>query len=412
MGKHKQKKNCRGTEKSFLVNEKDFATVEGHMAVRLSNVIVFFGGTLIENKYPAKAPMDEIYVYNIHMEQWTKHVLSKADQAVPGGTQAACTVAIETDIFMHGGVSWRKKNRNRDIYCTTDALWKLSKRKHNDFIWQKIHFREGKKAVPSPRAYHSGWEHEKKMWIFGGKSVSPKRYLSTFGEFQQIKEKNGLYGNFYHCNQLHYFDPQCEQWTNIECTGTVPSPRGDFGCTKIHDSVYIHGGFDLFSLSDFYELNMSTMTWVQFADAPVSRFRHSLTSVTDNRIVLHGGASFQGYDEIHHRDTWILDLHTHKWKEDTKEEHIVREHHTATMADNDHIVIIGGTKEDSSTVSHRHLRHHPKALEQLALCCVCKHQDKLTPKEFQMPRSTYDSFQDMIIYNLLSAEQESPLYLE
>ena len=71
------------------------------------------------------------------------------------------------------------------------------------------------------------------------------------------------YDDEYSCNQLNYFNPQCKQWTNVECTGAVPSPRHCFGCAKINNSVYIHGGVnvDLVFLDDIYELNMSTMTW-------------------------------------------------------------------------------------------------------------------------------------------------------
>ena len=88
----KGKRNLRGTENTFSINEKDLATVKKHMAVRLGNAIVFFGGELKESLYAASAPMGVIYAYNILWEQWTKHVLSWSDHYVPLGTEAACTV--------------------------------------------------------------------------------------------------------------------------------------------------------------------------------------------------------------------------------------------------------------------------------------------------------------------------------
>ena len=393
MGKHKQ--NRRETTETFLVNENDLAIRKKHMAVRLDNSVVFFGGDLEHGQFIASAPMCEIYVYNIHIEQWTIYRLKMSDHAVPEGTESACAVVIGTDIFVHGGKSWRSKDHNKEaICCSTDALWKLSKRKHNDFIWQKITFKD-KESIPSPRALHSGWEHNQKMWTFGGQSVSPEGYLSTYGDFQKAVRKLYVYGDEYFCNQLNYFSPQCKQWTNIECVGAVPSPRFDFGCTKINDSVYVHGGINehYFDSNDFHQLNMSTMTWVKLADAPMHRYGHSLTAANGSQILLHGGCSHGNY----HKDTWIFDLHTMKWKEVTKKEHIARNHHTATMANSDHIIIIGGNKKNECTVSHIHLRHQPKSLEKLALRSVYKHKKKLTPKEFQMPRSTYDNFRDMII---------------
>ena len=386
----KDKRNRRGTENTYFINEQDVATVAKHMAVRLGNDIVVFGGRLKKSQYMASAPMDEIYLYNIHREQWTKHVISKSDHAVPHGTEAACTVLIGTDIYMHGGNTWRRKKYKHSTCCKSDALWKLSKRKYNDFTWQKIHFHE-KKAIPSPRVYHSGWEHDKKLFTFGGCSVSPQGYLSTYGDFEEADFNllSGDEGNDYYCNQLNYFNPQCKKWTNIECTGAAPTPRHDFGCTKINHSVYIHGGLDTIIdfqyLDDFYVLNMSTVTWVQLADAPMDRIAHSLTAVTDSQIVLHAGGTL----DKDHKDTWILDLHTLKWKEVTRKEHTERFDHTATMAGDGHIVIIGGTEKNNFNVCHIHLIYQPKTLEQLALCCVNKHKKRLTPKQFQMPHNTH-----------------------
>ena len=131
---------------------------------------------------------------------------------------------------------------------------------------------------------------------------------------------------------------------------------------------------------------------VQLADTPMNRYGHSLTAVNCNQIILHGGSSLG----TKHKDTCILDLHTFKWKEVTQEEHAARNCHTATMAGDDHVVIIGGNK-NKCTVSHIHLRHQPKTLEQLALSSVYKHKKRLTPKEFQMPGSTYESFEYMMI---------------
>ena len=44
----------------------------------------------------------------------------------------------------------------------------------------------------------------------------------------------------YITNQLNCFDPVQQEWTNVQSSGAIPSPRFGFGFTQIQKNVYVH----------------------------------------------------------------------------------------------------------------------------------------------------------------------------
>ena len=137
----------------------------------------------------------------------------------------------------------------------TNALWRLSAGKDGCFSWDKIQMQEKRKR-PSPRSGHSGWEHGKKLWVFGGQGYLPFDYLNDNGNFKNVYLNSGLN------NQLLYFDPFCQKWSNINCSGAVPSPRYNHSTAIIKDKVWLYGGKTSPGLcSTLFELNMESITW-------------------------------------------------------------------------------------------------------------------------------------------------------
>ena len=378
------------------------------MAVRIANSVVFFAGSTFltiggfEFDY---APLNNIYIYNLDREQWSKHVIPK-DEPVPQGTDGACAVAVGRDIFIHGGQVF-------DIDALqfkgiTGTLWKLSKTTCNNFKWHEVKF-HSKKTIPSPRWFHRGWEYDDKMWTFGGMGSSPDGYLNNYGDW--LGFKGGLNPNIsmsYFCNQLNCFDPTSQKWTDVQSAGAIPSPRDAFGCTKIKNKVFIHGGrfadvadVSCRTLDDMYELNLLDMTWKKFEIAeclvPSQRCLHSFTSFTDSKIILHGGCLPHIYT---YNEVWILDLKTLRWEEFTVNEDDPRCAHTATEGNNE-IIIIGGLAEVNElvypqSVLHIRLLYQPQMLQQLVLRSVYKHKDVLEPQSSDMPDDMYERFQDMV----------------
>ena len=173
-----------------------------------------------------KSKRRSIWIYNLWTEQWRKHKL----------LQGKCLpmiyhhreIEIASDIYMFGGFSY------------SDMFWKLARSTDDSFAWNTIEFKDCTKT-PSPRNGHNVWEYKEKMWIFGGCSVSPAGYLNDHGDFARIPIlTNGT--EYRYTNQLLFYDPMMQTFTNMPCSGDVPSPCTDVSTSQITDKLYLHGG--------------------------------------------------------------------------------------------------------------------------------------------------------------------------
>ena len=144
---------------------------------------------------------------------------------------------------------------------------------------------------PSPRAGHTGWEHAGKLWVFGGKGPSPQHYLNDHGDNISLTAGHSEEIN----NQLLCYDPNIQKWTNPQCFGATPSPRSGHGYSIIKDKGWIFGGWsqNWIYIDELFELTMQSLTWTQIRTVqprPEPRCLCTLTALTNNQLVLHGGA--------------------------------------------------------------------------------------------------------------------------
>ena len=258
-----------------------------HAAVRLEHYILFFGGTC---QHRIAHSLHVIWMFNLYTEKWIKHVIPSTEM-VPSSRYGACGVLVGSDVYMFGG---RKLPHLRE----TNALWKLAKNQQASFVWNKIVISDLTKS-PSPRIYHTGWEHAGKLWVFGGKGISPANYLNNHGDY---------FNNLN--NQLLCFNSSSQEWTNMKCSGSVPTPCARHATTIVRDKVWLCGANSgRPGVSDIlYELDMWSLTWTQiqtFHPKPQRRYFCSFNAISGCQIVLHGGERTCDVDEL--KVTWILD---------------------------------------------------------------------------------------------------------
>ena len=82
---------------------------------------------------------------------------------------------------------------------------KLAADPQESFAWNEI-VMTNKEKTPAPRYCHTGWKFAEKLWTFGGHGSSPAGFLHKYGDFD-------LSCN----NQLLYFNPSTDEWTNPQC---------------------------------------------------------------------------------------------------------------------------------------------------------------------------------------------------
>ena len=336
----------------------------GHVAVRMNNSIIAFGGKGKDHK---NISLCKIWKYNVYTEQWRKHIVP-AESAVPPAVKYACADAIGPDIYMFGGVTY-------DFCAGQNDLWKLRRTSEGCFNWSKIEFPSSVK-LPSPRYDHTGWEYAECLWIFGGRGCGrvmvPVAYLNDHGDFT-----NGEFHNFN--NQLLCYNPLSHIWTNPECFGATPSPRCGHCTTVMMHQVYLYGGRNdtRVRLNDLCELNMLTCTWTQIQTnilKPLACCDASLNAISDGQLVLHGGSGLTC------RDTWVLDLPSQTWVQHAVSSDYPCSCHAGFRGVNRCVIIIGGICglfPHESECTTFYVRFEPKSLQQMAMQMIYEHQTAL-----------------------------------
>ena len=336
-----------------------------HVAVRLNNSIVVFGGRNTDGEPIFDQHM--IWEYNCNTEQWRTYKMIPNGEPAPFELLGSCATTIGADIYVFGGgltVGGSKR---------TNDMWKLSKLTHEDFTCRKIEFHSNEK-LPSPRSRHSCWENSACLWVFGGIGDSPTGYLDDHGEFSVFGINN----------QLLHFDPCNKTWTNPECFGTIPSPRYAHSTAVVRDNVWLFGGNDrriLNALNGLFQFDTCTYTWTRIRTAgirPQGRAYSSLTAVSDTQqLILHGGIKTSAVQNFF-SDTWILDLASQTWRLHKSPMALPRADHTGSQSVSKSVIIIGGCTENEATAqsytSTFHVMLEPKSLQQLSMKTIHSHQ--------------------------------------
>ena len=342
----------------------------GHVVVRFEHYVMVFGGAwLVDVENLASRRLlspNVIWMYNLYTERWRKHTIPGKEKA-PHAIRSARAVVIDLVVYVFGGnleAAGRKSLTNR--------LWKLTRISDGRFVWDDIVPTDNMK-VPSPRSCHTVWNYLGNLWVFGGFGLSQVGYLNDHGNFTDDAN-----------NQLFCFNPSYNEWTNPKCLGSIPAPRGNHAAAIIRHTVWVYGGgnnTDVFN--ELCELNMHSLTWTQIQmpqPKPQGLDCCSLNVISDNQLVLHGGADT--YGNYHSSsDTWMLDLSTLTWRLYKSTKDHSRDSHTGTTGLNGCAIIIGGGKDPSESYDDYRTTFcvwlHPKSLQQLAIQCVFQHKDEL-----------------------------------
>ena len=301
-----------------------------HSAVHLDSHVIVFGGVCLGLQLSSTRV---ICSYNLYTEKWLKFVIPDTMDA-PEPFLNAVAVSIDGTIYTFGGLDTTSMDYR-------NALWTLERTKKGGFKWSYIN-PQWKEQSPSPRAWHSGWECEGKLWMFGGLGPPPKGYLNynwdivTFASYLVLSRNN----------QLLCYDPNTQKWTNPQCFGDVPSPRSGHASAIIRNKVWLFGGCDDREYDDdiLFILTMHSLTWTQIHIQfhPPACHTCTIIAVTEDQLVLHGGRNGEGQ---YLGDTWILDLKSHSWKLYTSGKDHSRFCHTGCSGPNRSVIILGGVKD-------------------------------------------------------------------
>ena len=190
-------------------------------------------------------------------------------------------------------------------------------------------------------------------------------------------------------NQLFACSPFIDKWTNVECSGDVPSPRSRASTAIIKDKAWLYGGETARQcVYDLYELNMNSLTWTQI-DIGISRpelLNTTLTPITTTQLVLRGWSKSR-----YSWSTWILNTESNKWEEHPVFAEIcdpVCHHRATTDLSSDVVDIVDHFPEGQVCKCHKSVLSvmlEPRKLQQLAMKIIYEYRTILPWKS--LPQS-------------------------
>jgi hypothetical protein len=144
------------------------------------------------------------------------------------------------------------------------------------------------KLKPFWESYESAPGNEKPPRRTGHASVTHGDHIIIFG---------GTDGR-YHYNDTWLFDVSTRKWTELQCTGYIPSPREGHAAALVDDVMYVFGGrgVDGTDLGDLTAFKLSTQRWFMFQNmgpSPSGRSGHAMAS-NGTRVFVLGGESSVG----------------------------------------------------------------------------------------------------------------------
>ncbi|CAD5323259.1 unnamed protein product [Arabidopsis thaliana] len=283
-----------------------------HDIAQVGNKIYSFGGEFTPNQ-----PIDKhLYVFDIESRTWS---ISPATGDIPTlSCLGVCMVSIGSTLYVFGGRDASRQYNGFYSFDTTTNEWKLL-----------TPVEEG----PTPRSFHSMAADEENVYVFGGVSATARLntldsynivdkkwfHCSTPGDSLTARGGAGLevvqgkvwvvYGfNGCEVDDVHYYDPVQDKWTQVETFGVRPSERSVFASAALGKHIVIFGGeiaMDPLAhvgpgqLTDgTFALDTETLQWERLdkfggeEETPSSRGWAASTTATiggKKGLVMHGG---------------------------------------------------------------------------------------------------------------------------
>jgi hypothetical protein len=179
----------------------------------------------------------------------------------PGGRYYHTMTLVGSKLFVFGG--WTATRCLNDIwafdlnYCTFGPRFSepfcpyFSTVESNPF-WESYEpAPENKK--PLPRAGHVSVANGDRIIVFVPLLLSLSPLIIMFCRF-------GGCGSPHVFNDTWSFDISTRKWTELQCTGSIPSPRASHAAVLIDDVMYVYGGriVGRTNLGDLTALNLSS----------------------------------------------------------------------------------------------------------------------------------------------------------
>jgi hypothetical protein len=131
---------------------------------------------------------------------------------------------------------------------------------------------------------------------------------------------SGPYTNF---ADVWAFDFATSQWSQINTTGTAPTPRSNSAAVVSNDQLVVFGGntstdgLTFVPTNDAYTLDLGSSAWTKLAPTgtlPPARLFHAMAAdPVAHRVYVHAGGDANAFTGPFFSDLWALDLDAMSW---------------------------------------------------------------------------------------------------
>ncbi|KAG0703625.1 hypothetical protein DFH29DRAFT_998279 [Suillus ampliporus] len=244
----------------------------GHASAFVSSVLIVWGGDTTTDPQDDRLYLLNLGTFILIVER--KHTMRGP---APAGRYGHAVTMVGTKFFVFGGQVDSE---------FLDDLWSFDlDTLRTQPAWELC---QPLGAVrPAQRTGHTCVTYQDRIIVFGG----------TDGQ--------------YHYNDIWSYDTNTRTWTELQCTGFIPSPQEGHATAVVDDVIYIFGGrgVDGKDLGDLAAFNISNQQWYllqNMGPAPTGRSGHAMASLGTKVFVL-GGESFTPAKGDDHGIIHVLD---------------------------------------------------------------------------------------------------------
>ncbi|KXN83223.1 Tip elongation aberrant protein 1 [Leucoagaricus sp. SymC.cos] len=233
----------------------------GHAMTMIgSNVLALHGG------HPCKsgdAVDPNLFLLNLGSRKWLKVPVTGS---APGPRSSHSMVVVGTTIFMFDG--WPSQGSNRSV--NEPELWAFDlKTMRTKPRWELVILSSTEK--PPAREHCALVPYRNQLILFGGFRSS--RLADTWA-----------------------FDTSTKKWSQLQCTGDVPSPRDLAAGVVLDDVMYVIGGYHESVVDDVFAFKISERRWFKVAGIGKvePRLNHTAACIGTKIFIFGGQPSYLG----------------------------------------------------------------------------------------------------------------------
>ncbi|KAL0899769.1 hypothetical protein Bca101_083730 [Brassica carinata] len=193
-----------------------------HAIAQVGNKIYSFG-----SEFTSNVPIDkDLHVFDLETRTWS---ISPVTGDVP---HLSCLgvrmVSVGSTLYVFGGRDASRNYNGFYSFDTTTNEWKLV-----------TPVEEG----PTARSFHSMAADENNVYVSGGVDAKPQSIRGGAG-LEVVQGKVWVVYGFNGCeiDDVHYYDPVEDKWTQVETFGEKPSARSVFASAVVGKHIVIFGG--------------------------------------------------------------------------------------------------------------------------------------------------------------------------